>query len=467
LMAGTLDSLFEAVKGRGEHQSQFFLKYLGGNPEPVPGTVKTGDVELPQVRLAGEVLNGNERLLKAFRDLTGDEAAFLVIKDNKLYRLATLLKDKDGKSMNGVPIGDGDPVAKAVLAGKDYQGLTIRGGKYNFSTVKVFKGADGKAWGAYSVRIGLDADLQRVRAQFGSIVAGKTGYVFIVRPTDEKTIGEFVLHPKFQEKHLSEIDVPPAAKAAVAEVLSRKQGGFRYNLPDADGREREKIVFAATSSAWGWTVATGSWLDEYLEESHALRDLVILVSVLAALILALVIYLLVNARLRGLSHLVAEVARVSAGDLRVSVRDADAGSRNEVHAIAHAFNLMAESIRNLLRGVADTSGQVGLAAGESQVAANAARQGAEQASPSANGIARSVEELDVSNPQVAARPNQARPHPEATRAVSGGPMPSPPCLSGRQSAVRPISTSPCQIAGSRFPSASSRRSTSGPWVPAR
>jgi len=418
LMAGTLDSLFEAVKVRGENQSQFFLKYIGGSPELGQGIVKTGDIELPLVRLAGEVLNGNERVLKAFRDLTGEETAFLVIRDNKLYRLNTLLKDKDGKSMNGVPIGDNDPVAKSVLAGKDYQGLTIRGGKYNFSTVKVLKGADGKPWGAYSVRIGLEGELKRIRDQFGRLVAGKTGYVYIVRPTDEKSIGEFVLHPKFQEKTLAEVDVPAAAKQAVAEVIARKEGVFHYALQDASGQERERIVFAATSAGWGWTVATGSWLDEYLEESRALRNLVVLISLVAALVLAIVIYVLVNARLRGLGQLVQEVARISAGDLRAEVKDADPASRNEVHAIAHAFNQMAESVRNLVRGVTNTSGQVGVAANELQGAADRARHSAEQASLSASGIAASVEQLSVSITQVADNANHAAKISEDAKSVT-------------------------------------------------
>ncbi len=418
LMASTLDSLFEAVKLRGESQSQFLIKYIGGKPELGAGMLKTGDVDLPVVRLGSEVLNANDRLLKFFRDLTGDETAFLVIKDNKVYRLATLLKDKDGKSMNGVPIGDSDPVAKAVLAGNDYQGLTIRGGKYNFSTVKALKGADGKVWGAYSIRIGLEGELKRIRDQFGSLVAGKTGYVYIVRPTDEKTIGEFVLHPKFQEKLLSEVDVPAPAKGAVAEVIARKNGSFRYVMTETDGREREKIVFAATSAGWGWTVATGSWTDEYLEESHALRNLLLLSSLAAALILALVIYVLVNSRLRGLGNLVREVARISGGDLRAAVQDADPTSRNEVHAIGHAFNQMAENMRNLVRGVATTSGQVGQAANDLQLAANAARQSAEQASQSASGIAASVEQMSVSITQVADNANQAAIISEDAKAVT-------------------------------------------------
>ena len=257
LMAGMLDSIFEAVKIRGEEESQFFAKFIGSQPELGGGTIKTGDVDLPVVKLGGEVINGNERLLKAFRELTGDDTAFLVIRDNKLYRLATLLKDKDGKSTVGTQIADSDPVAKAVLTGENYQGLAIRGGKYNFSTVKVLKGGDGKPWGAYSVRISLDNDMKRIREQFGGLVAGKTGYVFIVRPTDEKGIGEFVLHPKLQGLQVGETDVPATVKAAIVELLARKNGVIRYLMQDASGAEREKIVFGATSAAWGWTVATG------------------------------------------------------------------------------------------------------------------------------------------------------------------------------------------------------------------
>lgn len=147
LMVGVLDSLFEGIRARGEAQSQFFIKYAGGQPERVPGLAPAGDVNLPIMRINGEVMNGNEHILKSFRALTGDDTAFLVVMDGKLYRLATLLKDKEGKSMNGVPLPPEDPVTKSILAGQDYQGLTIRGGKYNFSTVKVLKDADGKPWG--------------------------------------------------------------------------------------------------------------------------------------------------------------------------------------------------------------------------------------------------------------------------------------------------------------------------------
>lgn len=420
LMASMLDSIFSGVQVRGDAVSQFFVKFIGGQPELGVGMIKTGAVDLPVVRLGGEVLNGNDRLLKAFRDLTGDDTAFLVIHDKKLYRLATLLKDKDGKYMNGVAIPDGDPVAKAILAGQDYQGLAIRGGKYNFSTVKLLKGPDGKAWGAYSVRISLDNDLKRIRDQFGSQVAGKTGYVFIVRPTDEKGIGEFVLHPKLQGVMVGETDVPAVAKAAIAELLAKKTGLVRYAMNDASGAEREKIVYGATSAAWGWTVGTGSWLDEYLEESHALRNMVILISIAAAALLATIVYLLVSFRLRGLAQMVEEATRISNGDLRASgLLVGESNSRNEVHVIGNAFRLMSESVRNLVRGVSASSTQVGDAANELQNAARSALAASEQASSSASGIAASVEQLSVSITHVADNANHAAQISESAKEVTG------------------------------------------------
>ncbi len=407
LMAGTLDSLFEAVKVRGDGQSQFFLKYAGGQPELAGGLMKTGEVELPVVKLGSDILNSNDRILRAFRELTGEEAAFLVIKDGKVYRLSTLLKDKDGKPMNGSMLPDSDPVTKALLAGQDYQGMTVRGGKYNFSTVKALKGADGKIWGGYSVRIPLDGELKRIRDLFGGLVAGKTGYVYIVRPTDEKTIGQFVLHPTLQEQFISEANVPPASKAVLSDLIAKKSGAFHYAMPDSNGNERERLISAATSTGWGWTVATGSWLDEYLEESHALRNLLVIISVVAALVLSVLVYLLVSSRMRGLGQLVGEVVKMSSGDLRATVQDANPESRNEVHVIAHAFNQMSESVRSLVGGVAETSRRVGASAHDMRDAAHMNMLNAEQSAQSASGIAASVEELSVSISHVAENAHQA------------------------------------------------------------
>jgi methyl-accepting chemotaxis protein len=154
-------------------------------------------------------------------------------------------------------------------------------------------------------------------------------------------------------------------------------------------------------------VVTGSWLDEYLEESHALRGMLILACVVAALVLATVVYLLISSRLGSLRQMVKDVERIAGGDLKTVIHGAESNSRNEVHVIGSAFNHMAESMRKLVQGVASTSTQVGVAADDLQEAANAARDSSSQASSAASGIAASVEQLSVSITQVADNANQA------------------------------------------------------------
>ncbi len=401
IMIGTLDSMFANVKARGERQMHLFSNFLKTEVTQADGKVQAGDVELPVLKAGGEVLTANNKILSAFRDLTGNDAAVLISRDGKVYRASTLLKTPDGKSMVGTVIAEADPVSKAVLSGQAYAGLTIRGGKYFYSTVRPLKDAEGKVFGALSVRTALDGELQQVRDLFGKLVSGKTGYVFIVRPTDEKTVGEFVLHPKFLGKLVSDNEVPADSRKAIVDMLAKKSGFFRYQLPDADGRLRDKLTYVGTSSAWNWTIVAGSWTDEYFEESRALRNTVIMVSVGGAILLAILLFVMITSRLRGLSGMVREVAKLGEGDLRVSVTDADPHSRNEVERLGHVFNEMAGRMRGLVAEVASTAERVNGAAQELQSVASRAMESAEQQSQSASGIAASVEQMSVSISHVA------------------------------------------------------------------
>ena len=43
--------------------------------------------------------------------------------------------------MDGTALADNDPVARALLAGEDYQGMVVRNGKYYFSNIRALKNA--------------------------------------------------------------------------------------------------------------------------------------------------------------------------------------------------------------------------------------------------------------------------------------------------------------------------------------
>ncbi len=405
ILQDTLDSVFDSVLARGERQMNFFRRQLPGDFNLGSGMVRTGNVDLPVIRAGGEVLNANRKMLLAFQELTGEDAAVLAVHDGKLYRAATLLK-KDGVYQDGTEIKAGDPVADAILQGKDYGGLAIRNGTYYFSTVKALKTAEGKVYGGISVRIKLDSELRDVRALFGKVKVADTGSVYIARQTkDDKTLVEFVAHPTLAGKTLEGMD--GETRDSIAKAVAGPDGLLTYEMKDANGKMRKKLGVAGTSSRWGWRLVGASWEDEFLAESMKLRNFLVISSIVAALLSCAVIFFLVNVRLKPLSEFMVQMDRLGAGDLTISVRDADGNSGNEVQRLGHSLNVTAANVRSLVGEISAAAGRVNAAASEVENASHQAMEAAEQQSQSASGMAASVEQMSVSISHVAASAGDA------------------------------------------------------------
>ncbi|MRD73699.1 HAMP domain-containing protein [Rhodocyclus tenuis] len=418
VMVGTLDSYFDNVKTRGERQHQFFLKFLGAAVTPGEGMVKTGNVDLPAIRIGNEVINGSNRRLVEFRELSGDDAAILSVYNGRVFRAATLLQ-KDGKTLYGSEIPASDPVAAALLKGEDYSGLTIRQGAYFFSVVKPLKDREGKVYGGVSIRLSLAAEMAQIHDLFAKVVVGSSGYVFIMCPLpDEQAIGEFVLHPQWQGKTIGEAGLDESLRNSLRDFITRKEGVAHYRMLDSAGEEREKLSVIATSSKWNWTLVAGSWLDEFLVESVKLRNALIVVSLLSAAFLCLAIFWLVRQRLAGLGMLADEVGKLGEGDLRVQIMTSDIGSRNEAEVVARAIDTMVRRFRTLLGEITDAAQRLGAASTHLQQTAQETMRGAEQQAQSASGISAASQEMSDSITHVAERANAASTYSDDARSAA-------------------------------------------------
>lgn len=142
---------------------------------------------------------------------------------------------------------------------------------------------------------------------------------------------------------MPESNFPESTLRSLTEMVERRNGAEQYLLPDANQRLREKLVGFASSSTWGWIVATGSWRDEYLDLSDRLRNLLVVSSVIAALLICLFVFFFVRQRLRGLHVLAGEVVRLGEGDLQVDLRAGDRTSRNEIDILQNALFAMAHN----------------------------------------------------------------------------------------------------------------------------
>lgn len=374
------------------------MKRLGVLKTMLGDTLKAADASgekdafgMPVYRVAGDVVNGNERLLLRWKEILIAEPALLLFNDQgEMVRVATLLKDKRGKSMVGKPIAASAPETRTVLDGKEWAGVVQRGGKFYVSAFLPLKNAQGKVVGAWSVRSDVSDDMARLNETLKKMKFGDTGYPYALKI--EKNIDDsfLTLHPKLEGKTAREVQGPLPMLAA--EMSTRDEGTIVYPYNDETGRERDKIVVFKRSPSWGWTVAGGTWIDEYNKSAASIRFQLGLACLLGALLSALAAWFAARRGLAGVQPVVEGVHRMGAGDFSQPIP----ATICEIGIIAREANTARDNIGGLIRNISRSSANAFSSAKSLEQAAKTAASSAEQQSASATELAAAIEQLSVS-----------------------------------------------------------------------
>ena len=357
-----------------------------------------------QVKAGSRVLNNDLALLTTFKQQTGAEAA-LVAKDSsgKLVRVSTLLKDPAGKSMLGSVIKPDDPIAKIEMSGEPYLGVVLRNGKYYMTRAQPLKDSSGAVAGWYQVRVDLAPEMATLSAMMHKLVIGETGYVYAVSPTKDEHIARFVIHPKFEGKTVDETN-GGALNSLFRDMLTNGSGIARYPFANAanGGKLEEKMVAYAKVPGWGWTVAAGSFSNEFVGHSVTLRNRLLVFSIALAAITLALLYFGLRLKLAPLGRVVGVVDRFGQGDLTVRIPVlAAADSRNEIDRLSLQFNSAAQGLRSLIGEVGETAGEVDQATGRFDDAINHIAADTRQQSASATTMAATVGQITASISQIA------------------------------------------------------------------
>ena len=354
----------------------------------------TGDKDafgMPVFRVNGEVVNGNEKLLQRWKEILIAEPALLMLNaQGDMVRVATLLKDKEGKSMVGKPIPASAPETKTVMAGEEWAGVVQRSGKFYVSAFLPIKNAQGTVIGAWSVRTDVSEDMARLSETLKKMKFGDTGYPFAIKIEKDLADSYFTLHPKLEGKNTREVKGPLLMLAT--EMSARDEGTITYMYDDEGGKSREKIVVFKKTPSWGWTVAGGTWIDEYNKNAAAIRLQMIFACVLGALVSAFAAWVAANRGLSGVQPVADGMRRLGNGDFSQEIPDAAC----EIGVIAKEANAARVHIGSLIRNISRSSGTAFASAKNLEQAAETVAAAAEDQSSSASQLAAAVEQLSVS-----------------------------------------------------------------------
>jgi methyl-accepting chemotaxis protein len=386
-----LELSFRGHEANGYKRLGVLKTLLGDTLKSADASVETDAFGLPIYRVGGEAINGNEKLMLRWKEILVAEPALLLFNaQGDMVRVATLLKDKDGKSMVGKAIASSAPETKTVRDGKEWAGVVVRSGKYYVSAFLPVKNPQGEVVGAWSVRSDVGEDMARMGETLKKMKFGDSGYPYVIKLAAKAEDSVFVMHPKLEGKSMKEAGGP---LVGIAETMTTKDvGTIAYNYADETGREREKIVVFKKSPSWSWMVAGGTWIDEYNKGATAMRWQLGLACLLGAVVCSLAGWLAASRGLSGVMPVVEGVRRLGIGDFSQAIPAA----RCEIGAIAAEANSARQQIGGLIRNISSSSATAFTSAGRLERAARAVADSAESQSSSASELAAAVEELSVS-----------------------------------------------------------------------
>ena len=219
---------------------------------------------------------------------------------------------------------------------------------------------------------------------------GDTGYPYAIKIEKDLADSFFTLHPKLEGKNTREVKGPLLMLAT--EMSAKDEGTISYMYDDENGKSREKIVVFKKTPSWGWTVAGGTWIDEYNKNAAAMRFQLIAVCLIGAVVSALAAWVAANRGLAGVLPVAEGMRRLGAGDFSQSIPDAAC----EVGVIAQEANTARINIGALIRNISRSSGNAFSSAKTLEHAAETVASSAAGQSDSAAELAAAVEELSVS-----------------------------------------------------------------------
>ncbi|MBB5189992.1 methyl-accepting chemotaxis protein [Silvimonas terrae] len=365
---------------------------------------------LPVVKAGDKVLDGDIAFLNQFKEHTGAEPAIVAKNEAGAYvRINTLLKDPAGKSMLGTVIKSDDPIAQTISAGGTFVGMVIRNGRYYMTNAVPIKNSAGQIAGWVQTRTDLTPEISTLKQMLSGLKVGESGYVYAVMPTGDAGIARFVIHPRYEGKLVTETN-GGQHNDMYQQMITEKEGLVHYTLanPAHGGAVEDKMAAFAQIPDWNWIVASGSFTEEFTGHSTQLRNRLIVVCLVLALITLGLLYLGLKRQLGPLAKVVHAIERFGKGDLTARIGQTQTGqSENEMDRIGVQFNQAAESLQKLMNDVRFTAGEVDQATGEFDNAISRIATDSRQQSESASSMAATVEQITVSITHIADHANDA------------------------------------------------------------
>lgn len=329
-----------------------------------------------------------------------------------LLRVATTVPTAEGRRAVGTfipainPDGTPNPVASAIVQGREYTGLAFVVDKWYVTKYVPLRDDKGEIVGCLYVGIPRD-EITQIREAILRTAVGKTGYVYILQGKGDKR-GCYIISHQGKRDGENIWDARDAdgrffIQSIIHKALALKPGEVdfeRYPWQNpGEPYPRWKVAAISYFEPWDWVIGASTYEDDFEEPlAHAraaLNRAILWTAVGAAFVAAVMAgvgFHTAGYLRRHIGRTLAVMKDIAEGHGDLTKR-LDINSKDELGELAHWFNAFVEKLRDLVGQVKSGAEQVSegsrIVAESSQMVA----QGAQSQSASLQQITAAVDQL--------------------------------------------------------------------------
>lgn len=365
-------------------------------------TSQFGNQAVPTVLLNGTALNGHSPYLTTFATASNLDVSLLMKTPKGLTRISTTLRNASGIEMNGSL--QNDPIATNTLQnGTNFTGqIKIQNEQYIGHYARI----SGQPNLLVELLIPYTTILKSSSASINAMKFGKSGYIYV---TDTgKHEADILIHPSLSGKNLYTLF--PELNDTFKKMYQEDNGVVSYSLKIAgqDDKARSSKAIYQHVKGWNWVVTLKSYNDEYQEEINDILFLIAAVSIVAAIMLSIILWLFIRRALSPLKEISTALHSLGNGNLAFRfAKKQDSDSRNEMALLQNDAIIMRDNLIALVNNIMTSSNEllksteaISSANRNLRESANGSQDASAQVGSAITQIAASIQEVAQSANQV-------------------------------------------------------------------
>lgn len=297
-------------------------------------TEEHGTVELPELRIRGELVSGTGSLVNRIQAKTGGIVAIYQLSDVGFVSVASTIRQAPWRRGVGSTIPRGSPVYDLAMRNDPLLSRDYFNRDWYLTAHKLIHTAEGEVAGALYVAI-KQVNMAALEEDILSITVGDTGSPYIL-----DIVGNMVVHPRLKGQNLRGLSY-------IRHMTQRTNGEIAYldESPRADHPERFIATFKSIP-AMNWIVVAGSAEQDFFGNLHVLNSALLLIFFLATVAAFLLSVLIAGRITEPIGQIREKIKEISEGEADLE-KHLDIPSEDEVGELARYFNTFMQKLRNL------------------------------------------------------------------------------------------------------------------------